>query len=56
MAVEWFRHVALKKSLVGLVESKSGDELIFTMYDTLVQDVDTVLNSEMVAMGLARKK
>merc|ERR1719341_1908600 len=56
MTVEWFKHAALKKSLVGLVESKSGDELIFTMYDTSVQDVDTVLNQDMVVMGLARHK
>jgi hypothetical protein len=45
--------VALKKSLLGLVEPKLGDELLFTVYDTSVQDVDR--NTEMVAMGLSRK-
>merc|ERR1719186_1777419 len=53
---EWFRYVALGKSLVGLVEDQMGEELVFTMYDTSVQDVDTVINTEMVVLGLARKK
>merc|ERR1719186_676542 len=51
--VEWFRHVALGKGLVGLVEEKLGEEVVFTMYDTTVQDVDTVINTEMVALRLA---
>ena len=57
-AVDWFRHVALGKCLVGLVEDKLGEEVMFTMYDTSVQDVDTVINTEMVALRLsmAREK
>jgi len=55
-AVEWFKHIALNKSLVGLVEARFEVELVLTMYDTSVVDVDTVLNQEMVVMGLARKK
>ena len=57
-AVEWFRQVALGKCLVGLVEDKLGEEVMFTMYDTSVQDVDTVINTEMVALRLsmAREK
>ena len=55
-AIEWFKHIALNKSLVGLVEARFEVELVLTMYDTSVEDVDTVLNLEMVGMGLARKK
>jgi len=55
-AIVWFKHIALNKSLVGLVEARFDVELALTMYDTSVQDVDTVLNQEMVVMGLARKK
>ena len=56
--MEWFRHVALGKCVVGLVEDKLGKEVMFTMYDTSVQDVDTVINTEMVALRLsmAREK
>ena len=56
LAVEWFKHVALNKSLVGLVEGRVEEELVFTMYDTSVEDVDIVINKEMLSMGLALKK
>merc|ERR1719233_1183840 len=55
-AVEWFKHVALNQSLVGLVEEKVGEELVFTLYDTSVEDVDVVINKEILSVGLALKK
>ena len=55
-AIEWFKHIALNKSLVELVEARFEVEIVLTMYDTSVVDVDTVLNQKMVVMGLARKK
>merc|ERR1712129_528769 len=55
-SIEWFKHIALNKSLVGLVKARFEVELVLTMYDTSVVDVDTVLNQEMLVMGLARKK
>ena len=55
-AIGWFKHIALNKRLVGLVEARFEVETVLTLYDTFVVDVDTVLNQEMVVMGLARKK
>jgi len=55
-AVEWLKHVALNRSLVGLVEGKVGKVLEFTLYDTSVEDVDFVINKEMLSIGLASKK
>ena len=55
-SVEWYSHVALNKSLVGLVEEKDPEEVTFTMYDTSLEDIDIIINSEMLTMGLALKK
>jgi len=56
VVVEWFKHVALNRSLVGLVEGRVGEELVFTLYDTSVENVDVVINKEILSMGLASKK
>ena len=55
-SVEYFKHVALNKSLVGLMELKDPEEVTFTMYDTSSEDIDIIINSEMLRMGLAMKK
>ena len=55
-AVEWFKHVALNRSLVGLVEEKVGEELVFTIYDTSVEGVDVLINKDILSIGLALKK
>ena len=55
-SVEWFKHVALNKSLVGMVEETDAEEVTFTMYDTSLEDIDIIINSEMLTMGLAMKK
>jgi len=55
-AVEWFKHVALNQSLVGLVEEKAGEELVFTIYDTSVEGVDVLINKDILSIGLALKK
>jgi len=53
-SIEWFKHLCLTKSLVGLVEQINGDELLLTLYDTSLPDVDTNVNKEMVDLGIAR--
>ena len=54
-AVEWFKHAVLGNSLVGLVEHRTSEVVVFTVYDTSVNEVDIVINKEMVDLGLARK-
>jgi len=53
---EWFKHVALKGPLVGLVKEKNAEELVLTLYDTSEADVDIVINEEIVKTGLAVSK
>ena len=45
----------LGNSLVGLVEDRTSEDVVFIVYDTSVNDVDIVINKEMVGLGLARK-
>ena len=54
-AVEWFKYAVLGNSLVGLVEDRTSEDVVFTVYDTSVNEVDIVINKEMVDLGLARK-
>ena len=52
-SIEWFKHVALGKSLVGLVKAKTSNDMTMTLYDTSVPNVDTIINKEIVSAGLA---
>jgi len=52
-SIEWFKHVALGKSLVGLVKAKTSSDMTMTLYDTSVPNVDTIINKEIVSAGLA---
>ena len=38
---------------MGLLEARAAEQLSFTLYDTSVADVDTVINEELVRMGFA---
>ena len=49
----WLKHLCLGKDFVGFVNSKDGNVISVTLYDTTIKDLDIVINDEMIESGFA---
>ena len=54
--IVWLKHLCLGKNFVGLVNSKEGNAISVTLYDTTITDLDIVINDEMIESGLATRE
>ena len=48
----WLKHLCLGKDFVGFIDSKNGNIISVTLYDTTVKDLDIVINDVMIESGL----